>query len=817
MDFLTQLNLDRLYANKKPWHPSPWFLNSKKITQINKLIQEIHRRLAQPPSVAHQSLHSRFCSDYFWQSMATHSEYDIAYTMWQNTKTLIYANDSTLIWLVDYALPLLKEYFDCSIQDCQLLIKKVNAYPWLKYLPGLEKYLENIQQLDHFLQQSTINIKTLKKTWHHTAKIKIEQKTDILKFIAQKLDVPCDFVSEEVLPTHTLALFKQHYDDEIKLTLPHRIFDNAPPISSPIDRHSAWSQLTHRLRTLKESYRLTKPKATTAQTHSSWLDYFFQKSWPSFQQTKIYLLKKGVQYAGPPVLIWLLISGWLSLTNFGLGCSIWAIYPHLHTVSAFFIQQWQKLDTILQSLSDEILRDCLVERTEYVETLERSALWRKNTLTIGCHHINSFDPTLVETVYQSFEQVFEQQIQILSQSRPYFWQFWRHETTTLINVLVSELQQEKKRLQQDTKAYASDIATRLNNSLFNQKPYFLDKIVSFVTRFSPERITDLDQENRAIHYFLSCICHHSNSPVLFNRALINSSSFATHCIDIESIDNTRHQIFSHIKDTTKQQAVSALISLLKQENLISIEQLDNYLANLETAEYKSAHLKQAIQQHLFSTFNGNTPAIKKFFTPEHHKKLTDYLLLNKSIIQETKIYFQAFLDLPANQDWSNLPEFFLALSPEILKHKLALLKLNEHHDLILQVQNKIMSLAPHYSGAPSFINQWLNILWQENCPIELEEIVIESRLAWLLDNNAEGKKAEIEMMQAFVQEMSITFPKADNNHRLSRALVCQPHFYLPWQAHTQKMLDELEHNGLLLPSAKAGYSQKALRAWLQNK
>lgn len=814
MDFLTKLNLDGLYANKKPWHPSPWFLNPEKVTQINRLIQDIHHRLALSPSMAHQSLYTRFSSGYFWHSVESHPEYDTAHHLWKNSQRLIYASDNTLIWLVDYAFPILEEYFQCGLQECQLLTQKANSYPWLTYLPGLNDYLESVHQLENFLNQLIINIETLKQEWHHTIKCKIELQADLLKLIAKKLDVPCDFMSENTLHPNTLALFKQHYRAETKLNLPHCAFDKTPPLISLTDAHSTWSQLTRRLRTLKENHRLTAPKAKIAS--SSRFDYFSQTYWPSFHQAKVYLLKKGVQYAGPPILIGLLFTGWLSLTTFGLGLGTWLIYPHLHTVLAFLVKQWKKWELFLQSSSDEALRDFLVERTEYIETIERSALWRKNILTPGCHHVNSFNPDVIQTTYKSFQHILKQQIQTLTQARPYFWQFWRHETTDLINSLIFELQQESEKLQTDINAYATDIAKRLNQSLFSQKPYFLDKIISFISTFSPNALSYLDQESRSIEYFLACICQHSNASVSFNRALINPTSFSTHCIDMVSIDDVMHQISSHIKDPNKQQALSALAALLKQETFISTEQLDNHIANIETPEYKFSCIKQAIQQHLCLTFNGDMPIIKKFFTPEQHKKLAEYLQNNQFVIQEAEHYFQAFLDLPIDQDWGMLPDKFDAISPEKLNLYLALLKLSDNQTLISQLQHKILALAPYYSGAPSPINLWLNTLWQEKCPIELEEIVIENRFTWILDNAAPSDKVARNTIQTFIQEMSLVFPKADNNYRLSRALVCQSQFYLPWQAHTQKMLDELEHNGLLLTSAKAGYSQKALRAWLQN-
>ena len=815
MDFFTKLNLDRLYAHKKPWHPSPWFLNIEKVIQINELIQDIHNRLTRPPSVAHQSLYTRFSSDYFWQSITIDSEYDAAYNIWKNTKTLIYANDGTLIWLVDYALPLLEEYLECGMHECQLLTKKANAYPWLVYLPGLDDYLESIGQLDHFLQQYTAFIHALKQEWHHTIKLKIEQQTDLLKLIAQKLGVSCDFVSEETLHANTLALFKQHYHAETKLKLPHYIMDKAPPLISPTDAFSAWSKLTNHLKTLKENHRFTVSKAKIPT--STWFDHFPHINWLSIHQAKIYLLKKGVQYAGPPILIGLLLHGWLSLTTFGLSAGAWFIYPHLHSVLGFLDKQWQKWDLVFESSSDAFLRDFLVERTEYIEMIERSALWRKNTLASGCHHINSFDPSLIRTTYESFQSIFEQHIQALTKTRPYFWQFWRRDTTTLINTLISELEKEKEALLVDIKAYATDVAKRLNQSLFSQNPYFLDKIIAFISYFAPNGLSYLDQENRAIEYFLACTCQHNNAPVLFNRALTNPSLFSTHCIDIVSLDDVIHQICLHIKNPNKLQAISALAALLKQETLMSIEQLDNYLAIIETQKYKFSHIKQAIQQHLFSTFNGENSAIKKFFTPGQHKKLTEYLQNNQTAIQEAQHYFQFFLDLPTHQDWGTLPDNIEILSPETLNEKVILLKLSDNHIFISQLQNKIMALAPYYSGAPTSINLWLNVLWQEKCPIELEEIVIENRFTWILDNDQPNEKSDTDKMQTFIQEMSHVFPKADNNHRLSRALVCQPQFYLPWQAHTQKMLDELEHKGLLLTSAKAGYSQKALRAWLQSK
>lgn len=810
MDFLTKLNLDRFYAHKKPWHPSPAFLNLERVTQINALIQDINTRLTLAPSVAHQSLYSRFSNDYFWQSVLSHPEYESAHNIWQNSQRLIYANDCTLVWLMDYAFPLLEEYMVCGLQECQLLTKKTNTYPWLAYLPGLNDYLENVHQLENFLNQLAKNIDTFKQEWHHTIKFKIEQQTDLLKLIAQKLDAPCDFVSEDTLHTQALALFKQHYHAEKKLKLPHRVFDTTPPVASPTDAHSAWSQLTKRLRSLKENHRFTIQQVNIAT--SSWFDYFSQNNWPTLHQAKIYLLKKGVQYSAPPILVGLLFTGWLSLTTFGLGISAWFIYPHLHTVFSFLATQWQKWDLILESSSDAVLRDFLVEHTEYIETIERSALWRKNTLAPGCSHLHSFDPSLIHATYESFLHIIEQQIRGLTRAHPYFWQFWRHETATLINSLITELNQERDRLQEDIKNYAHDIAKRLNQPFFSPEPHFLDKILAFIHRFTPEKLNPLYKENLAIRHFLACICQHVQAPVLFNRELIHRSLFATHCIDVVAINTLLNQIQPHIKQPYIWQAISAIAALLKQEKLMSTEQLDNFLAELATQEFSSDLIKQNIQHHLFITFNGEQPAIKKFFTAEQHKNLIFWLQSNQTTLEEAQRYFQTFLDLPMNQDWGKLPEHFLVISPEMLKQRLSLLKLGENHSLLSQIKDKIISLAPYYSGAPSGVNQWLNVLWQEKCPIELEEMIIENRFAWILDNASDK-----ETMQQFIQEMSAVFPKADQNHRLARSLVCQPHFYLPWQAHTQKTLDELEENGLLLPHAKIGYSQKALRAWLQTK
>lgn len=815
MDFFTKLNLDGLYANQKPWHLTPWFLTPPRIHQINSLIQKINGALNQAPSVAHQTLHARFCSDYFWQTIATHSEYDMAHDLWQKTQPLIYASDATLVWFADFAFPLLEEYLTCSLQECEQLTHKTHARQWLTYLPGLENYLNSLYQLQATLNNLKDKLDELKDSWQNIIQLKIEQQPDLLKLIAQKLDIPCDFISENTLHTNALMLFKQNYHEKRALILPHRVLDKVPPLLSPTEAHLAWNLLTKKLKALKESHRFTAQKSKTS--FSSWFSSFSQKNWPSFNQAKIYLFKKSIQYAGLPILIGLLIHGWLSFTSFGLGVGMWFVSPHLTTIYDFFAGQWQKWNLILDSSSEGAYREFLTEHAEYIETIERSALWRKNTLAPGCHHIDSFDPSLIQTTYEDFQNIFQDQINTLMQARPYFWQFWRHETNELINKLIIEITLEKEHLNLDIKNYAGDVGKRLNQPLFAKESYFLDKIIAFVLHFAPNTLNLFSKENQAIEHFLACVCQQINAPILFSRLLEKPSLFSSHCVDTVAIQHLINQIQPHIKSAHKWQAISAIAALLKQESLISIEQLDNYLTDIATQEYTPHVIKLNIQQHLFSTFNSEKTDIKKFFTPEHHKKLAAYLQSNQTAIEEARLYLQAFLDLPADQDWGCLPENFLVISPKIFKQRLALLRFGEHHVLISQLKNKLISLAPYYSGAPSLINQWLNVLWQENCPIELEEMIIESRFAWLLDHDHQDNKIDTETMQAFIQEMSTVFPKADHNHRLSRILVCQNQFYLPWQAHTQKMLDELEHNGLLLPSAKAGYSQKALSAWLQCK
>ena len=105
-------------------------------------------------------------------------------------------------------------------------------------------------------------------------------------------------------------------------------------------------------------------------------------------------------------------------------------------------------------------------------------------------------------------------------------------------------------------------------------------------------------------------------------------------------------------------------------------------------------------------------------------------------------------------------------------------------------------MAPNYSGCPIVINNWIPILWQDKTPIALEERILHARLNWTLQKTQNIKNDK--MVKILIEDASQTFARADNDHRLTRAFINEPCFYLPWSAHIQSTLEELE---------KAGYGE----------
>ncbi len=808
MDFLTKLNLDGFYAHKKPWHSGPSFLIATRLNQINALIQKINAPLNQAPSVAHQSLYHRFSSAYFWQSLATHERYAEANELWQNTHDLIYAEGETLVWFIDYAFPLLEEYLLCALKECQVLSKNAQDSIWQKYLPGFSSYLEGINQLDKQLTVLNLNLHKLKNQTTHATKLKIEKNNDLLKLIARLLDVPCEFESTEQLNINTLIFLKQTHPDS-SLILPKIQLDKNAPLITPFESTNAWENLTKRLRELKIKYRVTSPKLNSSNT---WYTTLINFNWPSVYQTKIYFLQKALKYASLPILTGLFLTGWLHFRLFGIGVTVWASYPYLSELANKLLTQWQRLDDILLSYSERFFKDFLIDRTEYIEMLERSALWRKNRLASGCHHLSSLDPSLLLRPYEDFQSVLQQKIKDLDTMRPYFWQVWRHESTELINNLIAELTQEQSHLLAHLQIYATDLASRINQSLFFEKVYSLEKLTTFISQFAPNALRLLNRENQAIDRFLGCLTEEINAPLLLRHAMVSPTHFATHCCDVVAINKLIDQITPFIKQTDKLRVIVVLAQLLKQERKMSLDQLENYLAKIATENYSAQKLKEAIQQYLFSTFKGDNDLVKTLCSPTHYKSLTMWLQNKQDNIIQAQKYFQLFLNLSDHQDWGKLPEDYSILNSDDFRNYLILLRLNEDQSLIQLLQHKILTLAPHYSGAPSKICDWLALLWQENCPIELEEIVIDARFSWTFEKIA--CENGLESLDAFVQDMTKVFPRADHNHRLSRALTHHPNFYLPWHVHTQKALAQLEENGLLLSEAKVAYSKKGLQQWL---
>lgn len=810
MDFLTALNLDGFYAHKKPWHPSLWFLTPSRMSQMNTLIQKINFTLNQPPSVAHQSLFNRYSSAYFWQSMETQENFAQAKEVWQNIHLVIYVEAETLVWFIDHTFPLLEEYLSCALKETDALRKNAQESSWQHYLPGYTVYLNGVTHLREHLTTLTLKLNALKKQTSLASKLKIEQNNDLLKLIARILKVPCDFESLEQINVNTLMFLKQTHPDS-DLTLPKIQLDKNPPLISPVESKSRWQALTQRLRDLKLTHRLKAPKLNTQS--NLWPVKLTQYNWPNLNQAKLYFLQKSLKYLTLPILAGLFFNGWLALSSLAMGITLWASYPYLTKFFSHILAQSKKIDTILQSYTEAYFRDFLVERCEYIETIERSALWRKNRLSVGCHHLNSLEPNLLLHSYEEFKAMLQQKIKDLSAVRPSSWQIWRQETVELIDMLVTELNQEQSQLTLYMQLYAVDIAHRINQSFFLEKTYSLDKITDFVAHFSPEAIPLLNQENQAIDYFLACLCENSDAALLLRRPLVEPRYLATHCCDVVAINHIVAQITPQIKHANKLQALLDLVKLLKQASMISVEQLENHLAQIATPSYSAEIIKQNLQQYLFSTFNGQQIAIKTFFSSVQHQNLSAWLKTKQALLNEAEAYFLLFLKLPDHQDWGVLPASFVILSPEQLKQNLTLLAFNGNHAMAEQLRDKIVTLAPSYTGNPSEIFQWLPILWPENLPETLEERIIEARFAWTLDKISTDNN--LDSLKTFMQEVTEVLPRADHDHRLSRALVNHPNFYLPWHVYTQKAVVQLEENGLMLPAAKAAYSQKGLQQWLR--
>jgi hypothetical protein len=809
MDLLPALNVDGFYAHKKPWHGDLFFLIPDRLTQVNRLINDINTRLTHPPSAAHQLLYTRFSSAYFWQNIASHRNAAEAQKIWENTHMLIYADSKDLVWLIDYAFPLLEEYLNCAQKEGEVLKQQAQDSIWQAYLPGQSDYLQGVAQLGLQLDALNSPLQKLKQQWAIATQLKIEQHNDLLKYIATRIDEPCDFTSVDILDSNTLMFLRQA-SPKNQFKFPQKLLDKNPPIISLLEADKSWQNLSHRLRELKLKYRLTAPQSPATYPH---LFAFFEKAqWPSAYGVKLYFIQEIIRYATLPLFLVLFLNGWLSLSSLLISVVFSVSYPWLAQLATQIRHQWQRFDHILISATQGFFHDYLIEQTEYIETIERSALWRKNRLAPGCYEINSFDPSLIISAYDHFQQTLQAQINQLKVARPPVWQIWRYPTLTLINDLIAELTLEKNQATQTMQLYADNIASRLDRPIFSPLPNFLEKITLFVMRFAPDSAHKLNLENQAIRFFLSCVVESANSPILLKRALVTPTGFATHCPDVVAIRSLVNQIRPFIKNSQKLQAVVALAKLLRQEQMISPCQVENYAEMLSSPQFTADKIKSAIQDNLHATFTAKYPNLKNFFTPQQNNAFDDWLLAKKPDIHQALTCVKTFLALPDNQDWSLLPKDFPLVSSERLQLYLTLIELSGISTIRQELQQKIILLAPNYTGAPSLITLWLMTVWPENCPATLDEIVLQARFNWTLETLS--TQNNLEPLESFIQDANLALPRADNDHRLARALVNQSCFYLPWHANTQKALGQLEEKGLLLPNAKAAYSQKALHEWL---
>lgn len=810
MDLLPALNVDGFYAHKKPWHNNLFFLIPDRLTQVNHLIHQINTRLNHPPSAAHQLLHTQFSSAYFWHTTANHRNAAKAQNIWENTHLLIYADSKDLVWLIDYGFPLLEEYLHCAQKEADCLKQQAQESIWHRYLPGQADFLQGITQLKLQLIALKKRLDALKQTWALATKLKIEAHNDLLKYIATLMEIECDFTSADTLDSNTLMFLMQaHPQNQFKC--PQRVLDKNPPIISLVESDKSWQSLSFRLREFKLKYRLKAPQIAST-TQSGWFTFFDKNHWPSAYNAKLYFIQKIIRYASLPLFIILFLNGWLSMSSLLMGVVFSVSYPWLAQLAAKIKVQWQRVDHMLISVTQAFFHDYLIERTEYIETIERSALWRKNRLAPGCHEINSFDPSLILSTYEDFQQSLQTQINELQAACPPIWQIWRYPTLTLMNALIAELTLEKNQATQTMQLYAENIASRLNRHIFSPSPNALEAITLFVTRFTPHSVPKLNLENQAIRFFLSCLVENGSSPVLLKRTLVNPTGFATHCPDVVAIRSLVNQIRPFIKNPEKLQAVVALAKLLRQERIISPCQVENYAEMLSCSAFTADKIKSAIQDNLYATFTGKYPNLKNFFTPQQNNAFDDWLLTKKTDIHQALSCVKTFLALPDNQDWAQMPADFPMVAPEMFQRYLTLIELSGIPTIRHQLQQKIILLAPNYTGTPSAINLWLAVLWPENCPATLDEIILQARFNWTLDKLS--TQNNLDALESFIQDANLALPRADHDHRLARALVTQSGFYLPWHANMQKALVKLEEKGLLLPNARAAYSQKALHEWL---
>ena len=805
--YLSPLNIDSFYAHKKPWHPALWFLSPIKLTEMNTLIQAVQSRLATPPSSAHQGLYTQFSSPYFWQNALRHEHYTETRTLWENTHLLIYCEGETLVWLMDYAFPLLEENLNCAKQEVKRLKNQAERSVWRAYLPEQAAYLQAIDTIKQQLTHLQIGLDKLKEQWYHLTQLKIAKNNDVLKYLAQKITVSCDFESKQAVNPNTLVCLSELYTKSGLILFEKKSdkldqLDAHAPLISATEAQQSFEKLHTQLRKLKKKHRFSNPTPPPPLTLPLWF---------SVHQAKLYFIKKIVQYAFLPILLVFCLKAGISLRLALIATSALLVSPFILKMANYILMQWRKLGGHF--------RAHLVEHTAYIETLERSALFRKNRIDSGCHQVNTFEPKLILETYEDFQQALTQQINDLSAQEPYFWQLWQYPSKRLIQKLQTALHQEKNQLHKSLGLYAADLAKRIHQlTLLSPPAYCLKNIRAFVSDFSPEHLILLNLENKAIDCFFSCLIEEVKAPVALKRAFPNAhqKSFATACVDIAAINQLIMQLGFFMKKGAKQKALLAIACLLKQEKIISPAQLDNHLEVLASKAYTKEIILKAIQDFLYITYTGEHTEISCFFSPLQHKNLNAWLEQKKINLNEALSYFQAILNWPAEQDWGNPPADFRLISAENFEDYLNLVGLSGQREIKKQLQATFLQRAAYYGGAPSVITQWLPILWGGPCPSILEDRVLQARFSWAIQNgilNA-NTDAQPNTSEGLILDLTEVLPRADNAHRLSRALVQQPEFYLPWNGHLQKMLAQLSENGLLLDHAQGAYSQKALHAFL---
>ena len=114
--------------------------------------------------------------------------------------------------------------------------------------------------------------------------------------------------------------------------------------------------------------------------------------------------------------------------------------------------------------------------------------------------------------------------------------------------------------------------------------------------------------------------------------------------------------------------------------------------------------------------------------------------------------------------------------------------LSGQREIKKQLQATFLQRAAYYGGAPSVITQWLPILWGGPCPSILEDRVLQARFSWVVKNCMMQTHTNDHIRADLISDLAEVLPRADNAHRLSRALVQQPEFYLPWNSHLQKRI-----------------------------